>query len=242
MFADTIEASWAERSRRGWSTLTSFAFQGVVAGLLLLIPLMRPEAVPAIRRLMTPISAGRLRAEPPAAQPRHTPASSVLSNISNGHLMQPPRIPQTGTQITDDAPPPEAPGAAGLYIPGLGGIGGPGVIGGTREAAQPVMPALPPPSKPVRISHMSEGDLIRRVQPIYPPTAIAARIQGEVWLQAVISKEGTIENLHVVKGHPMLVRAAIDAVSQWRYRPYVLNNEPVEVETQITVKFSLGGN
>ena len=61
-------------------------------------------------------------------------------------------------------------------------------------------------------------------------------------LQAVISKQGTIEDLRVLAGHPMLVRAAIDAVSQWRYRPYILNNEPVEVETQITVNFSLSGN
>jgi protein TonB len=63
-----------------------------------------------------------------------------------------------------------------------------------------------------------------------------------VVLQAVISKQGTIEDLRVLAGHPMLVRAAIDAVSQWRYRPYILNNEPVEVETQITVNFSLSGN
>jgi protein TonB len=61
-------------------------------------------------------------------------------------------------------------------------------------------------------------------------------------LQAVISKQGVIENLKVLSGHPMLAPAAIEAVRQWRYRPYVLNNEPVEVETQITVNFSLGGN
>jgi protein TonB len=61
-------------------------------------------------------------------------------------------------------------------------------------------------------------------------------------LQAVISKEGTIENLKVLAGHPMLISAAVDAVRQWRYRPYVLNHEPVEVETQITVNFSLNGN
>jgi protein TonB len=88
---------------------------------------------------------------------------------------------------------------------------------------------------------MLEGNLIRRVQPIYPPLARSARIQGAVILAAVISKAGTIDDLRVVSGHPMLVRAAIDAVSQWRYRPYILNNEPIEVETQITVNFFLGG-
>jgi protein TonB len=88
---------------------------------------------------------------------------------------------------------------------------------------------------------MSEGDLMHKVQPEYPSLARSARIQGSVVLQAVISKQGAIENLRVITGHPMLVRAAIDAVSQWHYRPYVLNNEPVEVETQITVNFSLSG-
>jgi periplasmic protein TonB len=89
---------------------------------------------------------------------------------------------------------------------------------------------------------MNEGNLIRKVQPTYPALARSARIQGTVMLQAVISKQGTIENLIVLTGHPMLVPAAIDAVRQWHYRPYILNNQPVEVETQITVNFSLAGN
>jgi protein TonB len=89
---------------------------------------------------------------------------------------------------------------------------------------------------------MSEGDLVRKVLPVYPPLARTARIQGQVVLQAVISKQGAIENLKLLAGHPMLVPAAIEAVRQWRYRPYLLNNDPVEVETQITVNFSLGGN
>ena len=89
---------------------------------------------------------------------------------------------------------------------------------------------------------MSEGDIIRKVQPTYPPLARSARIQGTVVLQAVIGTQGTIENLRVVTGHPLLAPAAVEAVRQWRYRPYILNNDPVEVETQITVNFSLAGN
>jgi periplasmic protein TonB len=105
------------------------------------------------------------------------------------------------------------------------------------------MPVQPVPvAHTIRLSHMSEGDLIRKVQPSYPPLARSARIQGTVVLQAVISKQGTIENLRLLSGHPMLAPAAIDAVRQWRYRPYILNSEPVEVETQITVNFSLAGN
>jgi protein TonB len=102
--------------------------------------------------------------------------------------------------------------------------------------------ATPPAAAPIRISHMSEGDLVHKVLPTYPPLARNVRIQGQVVLQAVISKQGIIENLRLLSGHPMLVPAAIEAVRQWRYRPYVLNNEPVEVETLITVNFSLAGN
>ena len=88
---------------------------------------------------------------------------------------------------------------------------------------------------------MMEGNLILRVQPVYPVLARQARIQGTVVLRAVISREGAIEKLQVASGHPMLVQAAMDAVRQWRYRPYFLNNEPVEVDTQVTVKFVLSG-
>ena len=89
---------------------------------------------------------------------------------------------------------------------------------------------------------MLEGSLIRRVQPSYPALARSARIQGPVVLFAVISKAGTIDNLRVLSGHPLLVPAAIEAVRQWRYHPYILNSEPIEVETQITVNFLLSGN
>ncbi len=90
-----------------------------------------------------------------------------------------------------------------------------------------------------RTSTMLQGSLIRRVDPVYPPLARAARIQGPVVLAAIISKAGTIEHLQVLSGHPMLVDAALQAVSQWRYRSYVLNGEVIEVETQITVNFKL---
>ncbi len=122
--------------------------------------------------------------------------------------------------------------------------GGPGgVLDALGSSTRPILPAAPAPvERHVRLSHMSEGDLVRKVLPTYPPMARSARIQGTVVLQAMISKLGTIENLQLLSGHPLLAPAAIDAVRQWRYRPYILNNEPVEVETQITVNFSLAGN
>ncbi len=89
---------------------------------------------------------------------------------------------------------------------------------------------------------MLQGSLLHQVQPTYPLLAKTARIQGPVVIEAVISKAGVIENLHVISGPPLLVKAALEAVSEWRYRPYILNNEPVEVETRITVNFTLGGS
>ena len=86
-----------------------------------------------------------------------------------------------------------------------------------------------------------EGSLIHRVQPEYPALAKQARIQGTVLLRAVIDREGKIENLQLVSGHPMLAAAAMKAVRQWRYRPYYLNEQPVEVESLITVHFTLSG-
>ena len=105
---------------------------------------------------------------------------------------------------------------------------------------KPKVKAEPP--KKVNISAgVMQGMLLLKTQPVYPPIAKAARVQGTVVLQATISKTGSIDNLRVVDGPPMLRQSAIDAVKTWRYRPYLLNNEPVEVDTQINVIFTLGG-
>src|SRR5262249_28307649 len=94
----------------------------------------------------------------------------------------------------------------------------------------------------VRISSgVANGQLISQPKPIYPVIARNNRIAGTVILKALISKSGNIENLQVVSGHPMLTQAALDAVRQWKYRPYILNGEPVEVETTVQVNFNLGG-
>ncbi len=96
--------------------------------------------------------------------------------------------------------------------------------------------------KKVNISAgVAQGMLIQKTVPVYPPIAKAARVSGTVVIQATISKTGTIENLHVISGPAMLQQAAMDAVKSWRYRPYLLNNEPVEVETTVNVIFTLGG-
>jgi protein TonB len=85
------------------------------------------------------------------------------------------------------------------------------------------------------------GMALSQPTPVYPPIAKAAHVQGVVVLHAIISKQGTIENLSVISGPPMLTTSAVDAVRRWRYRPYLLNGDPVEVETTINVNFTFGG-
>ncbi len=242
MFADSLlETSWAQRSRRSWTTLTSFGLEAMVIGLLLLLPLLKTVGLPsAVRTVSTPISL-EPTAEPPAPSPRSAAPSSTTSVFENGRLMQPGRIP-TVIRMGPDTSAPQPPGGSVLGLPGVGTGLPTGLlpfIGGNRV----VLPPRPAPVvRAIRTSSMLEGNLIRRVQPSYPVLAKTAHIQGAVVLSAIISKAGTIENLHVLSGHPMLVAAAIEAVRQWRYRPYILNSEPVEVETQITVNFTLSGN
>lgn len=241
MFAESLlETSWTQRARRGCSTLTSFGLQAVMISLLLLIPLLRTVVLPAARTVSTPIRIGRpvpmpltprLRSGSAPATPSNPAIVRYLwsgapheSNSAGGD----DSAPQIGSG-GDGAPEIELPGAPEFPLP----------ITGTR----PVMPATPAATlRTFRTSKMLEGSLYLRARPVYPPLARAARIQGEVVLSATISKAGAIENLRVLRGHPMLVKAAIDAVSQWRYRPYILNNDPVEVETEITVNFTLSGN
>jgi protein TonB len=122
---------------------------------------------------------------------------------------------------------------------GLGGSGVPGAFSDMKTTAPKVQAAVP---KKVAISGgVAAGMLLQKTTPLYPPIAKAARVSGTVILQATISKAGTIENLRVVGGPAMLQQAALDAVRTWRYRPYLLNNEPVEVETTVNVVFTLGG-
>ncbi|MGA8763695.1 MAG: energy transducer TonB [Candidatus Sulfotelmatobacter sp.] len=218
MFADTQHASWAEGSRRGWTALISFGLQAVLASLLLLLPLLRPESLPLLRRISMPLSFGRPHGEPlRAASHARASNAAVHESFTPLILTAPPRIP-IGIAHTTDAEEARDIGTNGRPVSGFSGTGDPQGVLGSFPAVRPVIPAPPPAiARPVRVSHMSEGDLIRRVQPQYPPIARTAGIQGQVVLQAIISKQGTIGHLRVLTGHPLLMRAAVDAVSQWRY-------------------------
>lgn len=156
-------------------------------------------------------------------------------------LREPSRIPKS-TQVLHDEPiASEGPPKLDGYV--LGGIpnGVPNAILNEMARAVPPMTKPTPPQK-VRVSSgVAQGMLVHQVKPQYPRLAIQARVQGTVVLQAVIGKDGTVRDLRLVSGHPLLAPAAIEAVKQWRYRPYLLNNEPVEVDTQINVNFTLAG-
>ena len=145
--------------------------------------------------------------------------------------------------IKEEEAPPPVTSMAGVVGGVPGGIPGGqmgGVIGGIISSTPMAVPKVA--VQRVRVSQgVTQGLLLRRIQPNYPPLARQARIQGSVLLQAEISKDGSIQNLRLISGHPMLAPAAIDAVKQWKYKPYILNGEPVEVETQITVNFTLAG-
>ncbi|MBZ5567774.1 MAG: TonB family protein [Acidobacteriia bacterium] len=245
MFEDSlIESGRRLKSKRGATTLLSFVLQALLLGILVLIPLIYTEALPK-QQLMTFLVA------PPPPPPPPPPAAmavkvvkQVVSEIANGQLRTPTKIPEKVQMIKEEEAPPPVSGIGGVVGGVPGGVPGGsmgGVIGGIIGSTPVAVPKAATPVR-VRVSQgVSQGLLIHQVKPAYPPLARQARIQGSVVLQAVIAKDGTIQGLHVVSGHPMLTTAAVDAVKQWRYKPYFLNGEPVEVETQITVNFTLAG-
>lgn len=245
MFEDSlIESGGRLRTKRGLTTVLSFALQVMLIGVLVLIPLLFTEALPKTQ-LMTFLVA------PPPPPPPPPPAAAtpvkvvkqIQTDIVNGQLRTPTKIPEKVQMIKEEEAP--APVMSSGVVGGVpGGVPGGsmgGVMGSILSSTPVAVPKVATPQR-VRVSQgVQAGLLIRKVQPAYPPLARQARIQGSVLLQAEISKDGSIENLRLISGHPMLAPAAIEAVKQWKYRPYILNGEPVEVETQITVNFTLSG-
>jgi protein TonB len=241
MFADSFcDPGWSNRSHRGWTTLFSFALQALAVGCLLLLPLLYSQGLPRLVSF-TPLLAP---APAPALQPAQLPPDSrspAQRTTAGIELISPAQIPSTVSMAAETALPPPMINPNGFDV-GRGVGDRPGTVVGSTFGSDLVLPP-PPPAVTHRppLSRMMEGNLIFRVQPDYPALARQVQVQGQVVLRAMISREGTIENLQVLSGHPMLVRAAVDAVRQWRYRPYVLNDEPVAVETEVKVNFVLSG-
>jgi periplasmic protein TonB len=243
LFADSlIDLGSPERRRRGVATTFSFFFQCLLLGALVILPLMFTQALPSAQLLTFLVA-------PPPPPPPPPPAAAPLPKtvqtdiMKNGELRTPSRIPRKIQMIREEQAPPQVSGGVVGGIPGgvPGGQLG-GVIGGIISSSNNNTAMIPKlePVKRIRISQgVTQGMLISKIEPGYPKLALAARINGVVMLKAVISREGNIQELQVVSGHPILVPAALEAVKQWRYRPYLLNGEPVEVETNIMVTFQI---
>lgn len=249
MFDELVESGGTGKAtKKPVTVFFSVVIHTIVIAILILVPLIYTEALPK-QQLLTFL----LTAPPPPPPPPPPPAATmvkvqkVVSQIVEGQLQTPKEIPKEIAKIVEDAPPPPAVGGVvGGVEGGMAGGQLGGVLGGiiSKNAPPPPPPKIEAPKLPTRIrvgGNVQQANLISSPKPNYPPLAKSARIQGTVVLEAVISKQGTVENLTVLSGHPLLVQAAMDAVKQWRYRPTLLNGEPVEVITTITVNFSLTG-
>jgi len=229
-----------ERRLRQKALLVSVCIEAVCLGAMLLWPLTTPGVLPN-NYIITPLppyhgggGSHSVAAHHPVA---HRGSVVIRDGISfpslNAHSH-----PQTAL---DDGAPPSPYGDVGIGI-GVDGPPGPLIPGGGDRPA--VAPPRPPEAvRPVRrtVSEgVMQGALIRRVEPIYPLIARNMHLSGSVRLRAIIATDGSVQNPEVLSGHPILARAAEDAVRQWRYRPTLLSGVPVEVETYITVNFILG--
>ena len=243
------------KTRTSSSVILAFGGQIVFVCVLVILPMVFFEQLPGAQLISS------LVAPPPPPPPPPPPAAAppvkivkvIPRQFDAGKLMAPKVIPKEVATIKEEELPPPTAGVAGVVggVPGgvaggtPGGVLG-GIIGSVPSAAPP--PPPPPPKKeekpatPQRIrigGSVQQAKLVRQPHPVYPPLAKQARIQGQVKLSAIISKDGTIQKLEVISGHPLLVPAALEAVKQWVYQPTLLNGEAVEVVTQIDVNFTL---
>lgn len=244
MFDTLLESSPVKKKTRNpWAYAISITVQTVFVGVLILIPLLYTEALPKQDMMLSWLAAPPPPPPPPppaAAQPVRR-AIRRPSQLDQGKLRAPREIPREIAIIKEEPIEEDTSSVVGGVpggVPGgqIGGVLG-GVLGGI-PSAQPPRPAAP---SRIRVSSgVQEAKVINRVEPIYPTFAKQARIQGEVLLEAIIAKDGSIQNLRVVnQAHPLLIQAALQAVQQWRYQPTLLSGEPVEVETIIRVQFKL---
>jgi periplasmic protein TonB len=240
MFDEMLESSPNRKAtNKSWSVVLSGIVQALILGVLILIPLIYTEALPKAMLSTLLIAPPPPPPPPPPPQAVKTIVKPVARLIQSGKLMQPRAIPKEVAVFKEAELPPDV--VANTNQGGVfGGIPGQGIMVGSA-------PAAPPPPKaatPTRIKqggNVTAASIITQTRPLYPPLARQARIQGNVVLHAIIDKDGKVAQLEVISGHPLLVQAALDAVKQWRYKPTLLNGDPVEVDTTITVTFTMGG-
>jgi protein TonB len=233
MFEDsTFESMGVIRTRsRGWM-LATFALNGSILLALILIPLVYPEALPGLSTSFL------IEAPPPPAEaprPQPMPAHATAVHVQTVEAISFP------SQIPKQLPPNEGPEVSHNINLAEGDSIGTGAASPDNPwSSQHPVVVVQQPRTPAKVSQgVMNGLRLNNVVPPYPPIAKAAGTEGTVVLQATISKSGTIENLRVVSGPQLLQQAALDAVRQWDYRPYLLNGEPIEVETTVNVVFKL---
>jgi protein TonB len=246
MFEQSILLDHAAGKRTG-ALAASITAQTLAVGVVIVLPLIYSDRLPNWRP-STAISIPFMSPPPPG------PVVETASSSSSRPSLVPQRIWHPPSRIT---PLSEMPEITEADAPPVFSRSGPGVPGGTGDPStllsqiiapitplppkpKPVVETAPAPTAPIVVSKgVQEAKLIRRVMPIYPPLARQARISGTVRLNAIIAKDGTMQQVQLVSGPPLLVKAALDAVGQWLYRPTLLNGQPVEVIAPIDVIFTL---
>jgi periplasmic protein TonB len=232
----------AQQLRRK-ALLASIILEATLVAAMLLWPLITPGVLPR-QFFVTPAPPYHGGPNPPATQPRggaHTNANTRHRAVLDV-FRQPPRIPPHVQDSADSGAPEisSGPGSGAANIPGGEGPGY-DQPGGSEFNGQPLPIKLP--AKPEKPRLMSEGvmeaALIHKVQPEYPAVAKLMRLAGTVRLRAIIGKDGSVRELQVLSGNPILAQSALAAVREWRYQPTRLNSEAVEVETYVTVNFIL---
>jgi protein TonB len=240
MFEDALmESGGRIKSKSKYWSIVAFAINaGILIGLIL-YPLFHLESLPK-QMMATLLTAPAPPPPPPPPPPPAAPVPKIKVQTVDP-FQAPSKIPHEIKVVKEEPPPPPPGGVAGME--GMAGGSGGGAIGGILGGMGPSAPVVKAaaPKKIAISSGVMAGNKLSGTNPTYPPIARAARISGTVVLQATISKSGSIENLRVVSGPPMLTQSAMDAVRTWRYKPYQLNGEPVEVETTVNVVFNLGG-
>jgi protein TonB len=234
MFGDTLlESSSSPRKGKRWPMATAFTAEAIIGGLLVIVPLLSTGVIPISARVplyrpMPPVMLETMERVPANRNPASGPTNSVQRSTAVVLVSNNPNAIHLGPAVDTTTDPNE------VRPPGS-------VIGTSTRLSDfmsngPVTPNVRLGPKRI-ISQFTEAQLLNRVEPVYPHIAAVSGIQGQVKLHAIIARDGSIQSLNAISGHPLLVRAALEAVGQWRYRPYVLNGETVEVETFITVNF-----
>ena len=216
-----------------WATVGSLIFELLLLTAIVVIPLFHIDPLPKMETLTT------LYLQPPPAASAKATKSQAPPKLRSTHAPTRVAIPAP-VHITPEA----VPLPVGITGEVVGGVPG-GMVGGVlsemmgRPRSMP-LPPKPTPVKRIRVaSGVAEANLIHGVPPQYPPEAGRERIEGAVVLLAVIGTDGSVQEVQVESGLPILAQAAMEAVKQWRYRPYLLNGVPVEIDSRITINFTL---